>query len=166
MKDDCLALYNAVGSPHPPLKAVLAGCEDILLEYYDASENDYPKDCLYASSLDEIKAEKEAADKHDFANIPERKMYLWVLKDNQIRMIREATPLQCGRGHASHPNLTGGGEAIIGGELWFLKKDNGEVEVHMNLDSGRYTVRDVPTQFPEVMKLFECVGYNPQKLVV
>jgi hypothetical protein len=165
MKDNCLEIFNKVGEHHLPLKPVAEG-EDFQLDFYDASKNDYPKDCLYAFSFDEIVNEKNLAMQHKYTEIPERKMYLWVLKDNQIRMVPEKTPVKCKREHASHPNLTGGKEAIIGGELWFLKNADGNIEVHLNLDSGRYTARNVPSQFPEVMKLFECVGYTPKKLVV
>ena len=165
MKDDCLKIYATVGEPHPPLKPVAPG-EGLLLEYYDASDNKYPENYFYATDIQEIVNEKDSSQKHDYSNIPVRNMYLWVLKDNQIRMIREATVVECKRGHASHPNLTGGEDAIIGGELWFLKKETGETEVHLNLDSGRYTARDVPSQFPQVQALFECVGYTFKKLVV
>lgn len=165
MKNECLEIFNKVGQPHGPLKPVAQG-EDLLLEYYDASYNKYPENCLYATDFQEIIEEKISSQKHDYSNIHERKMYLWVMKENQIRIILESTPVECNRTHASHPNLTGGEDAIIGGELWFFKNPSGEIEVHINLDSGRYTARDVPSQLPAVMKLFECVGYIPKKLIV
>lgn len=165
MKNNCLEIYETIGKPHAPLKPVAKG-EDILLKFYDASNNEYPDNCVYASSLQEIIDEKNLAQQHKYNNIPVRRMYLWVLNNNQIRVIREATPVNSNRGFACHPNMTEGKNAIIGGELWFLKKESGETEVYLNLDSGRYTARDVPSQFPLVQALFECVGYTIKKLII
>lgn len=165
MKDNCLEIYETVGKPHAPLKPIAEG-EDILLKFYDASDNKYPEDCVYASNLQEIIKEKNLAQQHSYSDVPVRRMYLWVLKDNQIRMVLEATPVNSNRGFACHPNMTEGKDAIVGGELWFLKKESGETEVHLNLDSGRYTARDVALQFPLVQALFECVGYTIKKLIV
>lgn len=164
MKVECLEIYKKVGEPHAPLKELAKG-ENILLNSYDASGNDYPEDCVYASTFDEIIEEKNLASQWKHNEIPVRRMYLWVLKDDKIWMIHEATAVNSKRGFACHSNITGGDDAIIGGELWFLKTGNGEVEVYLNFDSGRFTIRNVDTQYPLVFDLFSCVGYKIEKLV-
>ena len=60
--------------------------------------------------------------------------YLWVIDVNGIPYIHEA-PVQAIRDNLpKHTNLTGGGEAYLGGELWF----DSHTHLYVSGGSGRY----------------------------
>ena len=54
-----------------------------------------------------------------------------------------------------HTNLTGGGEAYLGGELWFTS----ETSLYLSGGSGRYPPRDA-TQLEEATEVFRSFGYE------
>lgn len=68
---------------------------------------------------------------------PDRGRHLWVFFDGQIPSILEAAavtpPLE---GLVKHTNLTGGGAASSGGELWFDTTE--PMKLYVNGASGRY----------------------------
>jgi len=164
MKSECLEIYKKTGTPQDPQKELLRG-EQNLIPSYDASCNKFPKSVVTASSLDEIKQEKKLASLWKHEDIPVRRMYLWVLKDEKIFIAHEAIPVDSDRGFICHSNITAGEKAIIGGELWFLKEADGNIKVYINFDSGRYKTVDAVKQYPLVIDLFKCVGYTVDKLV-
>jgi hypothetical protein len=69
-----------------------------------------------------------------------RSRYLWVLTATDLPYALElcvwAKTLESGM--LKHSNLTGGGRAYIGGELWFVSEDR----LVINFCSGRYGARD------------------------
>jgi hypothetical protein len=159
MNDNCLEIYLKVGDLQVPQRNIEKG-EDILMPSYDASDNGYPNDFVFAKTLDEIREEKDLESQKRYSEIVNRRKYLWVLTDNKILLAYENTPVENPRGFICHSNITGGGKAVIGGELWFLKNENSDIEVHINFDSGRYKTTDASKQHTMVYSLFQCVGYK------
>ncbi len=162
MKDNCLEIFTSVGEPQVPQRTIEKG-EDNLMPSYDASLNGLPNDLVFATTIDQIKEEKDLESQKRYSEITNRRKYLWVLAENKILLAYEPIPVENPRGFICHSNITGGGKAIIGGELWFLKNEKEEIEVHINFDSGRYKTIDAPKQHPLVYSLFECVGYQHVK---
>lgn len=157
MKSECLPLLESIGAPRDPQKDLLPGEADSC-SCYDASGNSYPEDLIFADSMEQIITEKRLETQKRYSEISERRKYLWVVTDDQILIAFEGTPAETDRGFICHSNLTKGGKARVGGELWFLKSKDGEFEIHINFDSGRYGTQDVSV-FEQVYKLFGCVGY-------
>ena len=60
--------------------------------------------------------------------------YLWVIDHRGIPYIRESSVPLLDSKLPKHTNLTGGGEAYIGGELWFAN----ELAMFVSGGSGRY----------------------------
>lgn len=158
MENECIEIYNKVGLEQVPQRTIEMG-EDIPIIPYDASKNGVPLDVVFATSREEIKAEKDLESQKRYTEITTRRKYLWVLSGNKILMAYENTPINNPRGFICHSNITGGGKAIIGGELWFMKNQNGEFEVYLNFDSGRYKTINTK-QHDLVFSLLNCVGYK------
>jgi hypothetical protein len=162
MMNNCFEIYSQIGEPQIPQRTIERG-EDNEITPYDASSNGYPSDIVFATSEDEIREEKDLESQKRYSEITKRRKYLWVLSENKILMAYENTPVENPRGFICHSNITGGRKAIIGGELWFLKNEFDEVEVHINFDSGRYKTIDAAKQHPLVYSLLKCVGYKTVK---
>lgn len=158
MKAECINILQSVGDLKDPQRKVLPG-EGDPCAFYDASDNKYPEGIIFANSIDEIIDEKKLASQKRFDEIKDRRTYLWVIDEERILIAPEATPATSDRGVICHTNITGNTKARIGGELWFLKKEGGEYEVHLNFASGRYGTEDDLT-WEKVYQLFDCVGYG------
>ena len=90
----------------------------------------------------------------------EEKCFLWVIDETIIRIIRENTP-NFKRTHdptcVCHTNLTGGGQAHIGGEMFFA--DDGRIFI--NPFSDRYGgVTISSAQWEATKQYFINVGYT------
>ena len=142
---------------NPDKKKVLLRGED--LEYdlqmgvYDATANGYPKDIRYISAENFNLLLKDCPKyREEFME----KKYLWVISEWGLRIILEATrniarqkPFVC------HTNLTGGGEAYQGGELWFCEDGRAGI----NFFSDRYGAQ-TQKQWRAVVGYFKRVGYK------
>ncbi len=61
--------------------------------------------------------------------------YLWVIDKKGLKIVRELNEFTASeRGYVSHTNLTGGGKAYSGGEVWFISEN----KVRINAGSGAY----------------------------
>ncbi|MEA5403189.1 hypothetical protein VB776_09710 [Arcicella sp. DC2W] len=111
---------------------------------YDATENSFPSDVILAEANDIINENAKEA------------TYLWVIDNEGLRIIPENTPNEkSSRKVVCHTNLTGGKNALQGGELWF-GKDN---HVYVNNKSGRYGCSTIK-QREAIIEYFKCVGYK------
>ena len=86
------------------------------------------------------------------------KKYLWVIDTKGIPYVFEIDIDLIGA-VPKHTNLTGGGEAYLGGELWFTS----ESSLYLSGGSGRYPPRDA-TQLEEATDVFESFGYEVTSL--
>jgi hypothetical protein len=159
MKPDCLEILARIGPEQEPQRKRRKG-EYTLVKSYDASNNKIPPEPMLAESLEEIQKEIDAAKEEKYDQI--QKKYLWAIKGETIFIGLEKTPVESERGCICHTNLTGGTNAIIGGELWFLDSDK---SVRINFKSGRYPLQDADRQIPEVVNLFKCVGYTKTEVL-
>lgn len=87
--------------------------------------------------------------------------HLWVILPEEVPVLLETAP--CVRppplqsGCAKHTNLTGGGPACCGGELWV--DDVSPHLLYVNGKSGRYRPRS-PAELADAMKVFEELGFQ------
>lgn len=85
--------------------------------------------------------------------------HLWVFLERSIPAILElavvSPPLESGR--AKHTNLTGGGKAACGGELWVDPVDPSKL--YVNGGSGRYGPA-TPSQLEDAVAVFRKGGYQ------
>lgn len=83
--------------------------------------------------------------------------YLWVVGPNEVPIAIEGPrpTEQLARGYLSHTNLTGGGNAHCGGELWFIDDST----VIINGASSRYAPRGA-SELNEVALDFKASGYR------
>jgi hypothetical protein len=139
---------------NPEKKKPLMGETEIdpcLGKIHDAKDNGKPKDCVTVSQ-EEIEKFIKVSGK-----FPE-KCFLWVLDNKSIKMIREKTPNNLRKSkpdYVCHTNLTGGGKAYIGGEIYFGEDDN----IYISWFSDRYG--NPPDDLWEnTKKYFEDVGYK------
>lgn len=159
MKTECKEMLNAIGDNRKAAIAVNPG-EEILFDSYNASNNKYPDGLLYATNETELLTELNLWAAKQYEKINPKRKYLWVVGGNEIRLALESTKNEkSSRGFICHTNITGNGEAIIGGEMWFLEKD-GNYKVYFNFKSGRYPSVDINTNKEKVISLLQCVGYN------
>ena len=84
--------------------------------------------------------------------------YLWVIDAQGIPYIIEL-PIQAIGGSPKHTNLTGGGKAYVGGELWFASPES----VYISGGSGRYHPADTH-QLDNAVEVFESFGYSVTSL--
>ncbi len=85
--------------------------------------------------------------------------YLWAIDDTGIPYILEA-PLPALNGNRpKHTNLTAGGPAYIGGELWFSDARS----LFLSGGSGRYPPRNAE-QLSNAVRVFEFYGYGVTSL--
>ena len=81
--------------------------------------------------------------------------HLWVIDARGRPCISEAPLPRLGDGLLHHTNLTGGGEASIGGEIWFDELPR----IYLSGCSGRYPPCD-PSQLEAAENLFRAVGFD------
>ena len=79
-----------------------------------------------------------------------RNRYLWVIDDTGIPYILEAQLLALNGELPKHTNLTGGGRAYLGGELWFSDRSS----LFMSGGSGRYPPANAE-QLDDAAQVFE-----------
>ena len=85
--------------------------------------------------------------------------HLWVVDERGRPCIPQAPLPRLGPRKLRHTNLTAGGEASIGGEIWF-----GELPlVYLSGSSGRYPPRE-EAHLKDAEQLFRAVGFDVQSL--
>jgi hypothetical protein len=86
------------------------------------------------------------------------KCFLWVIDESSIKIIRERTNNRK-RTHDSecvcHTNLTGGGKAFIGGEMFF----SADGKIYVNYFSDRYG-NPTAEQWEAAKEYIQSVGYD------
>lgn len=86
--------------------------------------------------------------------------YLWVIIPDAVPVVLETgedvQPPPLSMGVAKHTNLTGGGPACCGGELWLDSVD--AYYFHVTGGSGRYGARS-PQQLADAVHVFEQFGF-------
>jgi len=113
------------------------GAEDILYTIengvYDATNNDEPND-IEKITVEELEFVQEKP------NEIVVKKYLWVIRQNDLRIIPERTPnlKRTRKQIVCHTNLTGESEALQGGELYFCVNGN----LYINNSSDRFGCRE------------------------
>ncbi|WP_375443896.1 hypothetical protein [uncultured Fibrella sp.] len=123
--------------------------EDILFdaETFNATNGGKPPNCVVISSATVFQQSKDG-------------LYLWVIDQNGLRILLEATPNPIAkRGVVCHTNITGGALALQGGELWFGDDD----KVYINYSSGRYGALTA-VQEEAVIDYFTSLGYDVVQL--
>jgi hypothetical protein len=88
----------------------------------------------------------------------QEKCFLWVIDDTSIKMIREKTRnvlRTLAPEYVCHTNLTGGGKAFVGGELFFGEDGS----IYINPFSDRYG-KPSPQQWQTALNYFRRVGYE------
>jgi len=86
--------------------------------------------------------------------------HLWVIVPDAVPIILEIAPgvqpPPLSLGVAKHSNLTGGGPASCGGELWLDSADNRKL--YANGGSGRYPPK-TPKQLDDAMEVLSSYGF-------
>ena len=85
--------------------------------------------------------------------------HLWVIDESGRPCISEAPVARLGPGKLHHTNLTGGGKASIGGEVWF----GAPPLIYLSGSSGRYPPRD-RDHLEDAERLFRAVGFDVHSL--
>ena len=80
--------------------------------------------------------------------------YIWVIDANWVPYIIESTILRL-HGPPKHTNLTGGGQAYVGGELWFRT----DTSLYVSGGSGRYFPCH-EQQLEDAVEVFRSFGYG------
>jgi|SRR6478752_2733753 len=140
-----LATYVATYPPVPPRRSV--------------SNEDERRHLGEADGVRELAGPPAFASER---NVPSRKgdtgCHLWVIQHTSIPYVCEyeqvVPPLQSGR--VTHTNLTGGGAASFGGELWIDPIDDNHL--YVNGCSGRYGPQ-TETQLNDAVVVLETRGY-------
>ena len=88
-----------------------------------------------------------------------RNRYLWVIDERGIPYILESPIAVILHKLPKHTNLTGGGEAYIGGEMWF----SSTISIYISGGSGRYPPIG-GHQLEEAAGVFNAFGYNVTSL--
>ncbi len=87
--------------------------------------------------------------------------HLWVIVPEDVRVILEIAPSvrppPLSLGVAKHTNLTGGGAAACGGELWLDPADGRKL--YANGGSGRYPPR-TPKQLDDAVNVLRSFGFT------
>ena len=85
--------------------------------------------------------------------------HLWVIDDRGRLCISEAPVAGLRSDKRKHTNLTGGGDASVGGEVWF-----GEAaQIYLSGSSGRYPPKN-KAHLEEAEVLFSAVGFEVHPL--
>ena len=85
--------------------------------------------------------------------------YLWVIDDRGIPYILEAPLPILQHNLPKHTNLTAGGRAYLGGELWFSDHES----MYVSGGSGRYPPAD-ERQLADAVDVFRSYGYTVTSL--
>lgn len=85
--------------------------------------------------------------------------YLWVIDSSGIPYILEVSLIILHNELPKHTNLTAGGRAYIGGELWF----HDYVSIYVSGGSGRYPPEN-PQQLANAVEVFRSYGYKVTSL--
>ncbi len=85
--------------------------------------------------------------------------YLWVIDDRGVPYILDLAHPALGDQRPKHTNLTGGGEAYVGGEMWFETDSS----LWVSGKSGRYGPR-YPALLQDSISVFRSYGYRVQSL--
>ena len=85
--------------------------------------------------------------------------YLWVIDERGIPYIIESPIAVIGHKLPKHTNLAGGGDAYLGGEMWF----SSTISIYVSGGSGRYPPLD-GLQLEEATGVFNAFGYNVTSL--
>ena len=85
--------------------------------------------------------------------------YLWVFDERGVPYIIEEPLALVGLALPEHTNLTGGGSAYLGGELWFASRES----VFISGGSGRYPPVGF-RQLEEAVEVFESFGCKVDSL--
>ena len=81
--------------------------------------------------------------------------HLWIIDERGRPCISQAPLERLGTGKLRHTNLTGGGKASIGGEIWF-----GDMpRIYLSGSSGRYPP-ERPKHLEDAANLFRSVGFE------
>ena len=96
-----------------------------------------------------------------WSNPTKNSKYLWVLDKTGIKIIRENSKLgSVIKDRIRHTNLTGGGGAYLGGEVWFNRKT-----IRVNAKSSAYCFGNCSVKLTEyeynlAMKAWRLLGYK------
>ena len=85
--------------------------------------------------------------------------YLWVIDERGIPYIIESPNAAIGRKLPKHTNLTGGGDAYLGGEMWF----SSTISIYISGGSGRYPPKG-ECQLEDAARVFNVFGYDVTSL--
>ena len=85
--------------------------------------------------------------------------YLWVIDERGIPFVLESRLAAVGSNLPKHTNLTGGGRAYLGGEMWF----DSPVALYVSGGSGRYPPWD-HRQLEAAVQVFASFGYEAGSL--
>ncbi|TDO97108.1 hypothetical protein [Flavobacterium sp. 245] len=90
-------------------------------------------------------------------NLSKETRYLWIIDtEGTLYIIIESTPNPIAeRKCVCHSNMTGGGAALQGGELWFLNPDS----IVLNFRSGRYGAETIEHE-DAVIEYWELRGFK------
>lgn len=86
-------------------------------------------------------------------------LYIWIIDRYGIPYIVERPLIRLSGYSPKHTNLTGGGAAHIGGELWFADEDH----LFLSGGSGRYPPRNEP-HLNDAVGVFRSYGYRVTSL--
>ena len=81
--------------------------------------------------------------------------YLWVIDQRGVPYIVEEGLAVIGSKMPKHTNLTGGGGAYLGGQMWFASEE----ALYVSGGSGRYPPTD-RRQLEEAVQVIESFGYE------
>ena len=93
-----------------------------------------------------------------------RNRYLWVINDAGVPFIQEIPIAALNGREPKHTNLTGGGPAYMGGELWFET----DTRIFVSGGSGRYPpygaqqLEDAVGVFAAYQYTVTSLGWNPE----
>lgn len=85
--------------------------------------------------------------------------YLWVIDDRGIHYVLDENKPELGELPPKHTNLTGGGMAYVGGEMWFET----DSVLCISGDSGRYRSENA-VQLEDAAAVFRSFGYRVRSL--
>ena len=89
----------------------------------------------------------------------ESNTYIWVIDGSGIPYVIEVPMSVLDNKEPKHTNLTGGGKAYVGGQLWF----HSECCMYISGGSGRFPPLD-HTQLEAVVEVFESFRYAVRSL--
>ena len=119
---------------------------------HDAIDNNRPRHNYIELTVEEVQEHIKVRGRY------KEKCFLWVIDETSIKIIREKTRNVL-RTHdpecVCHTNLTGGGKAFIGGELFFGE----DGYIYINYFSDRYG-NPSEIQWQTALSYFRRVGYK------